>query len=480
MAGTRRQFLAAAGAAGAALYLDNGELRRPRAEGPNILLVVIDSLRADHALGARAQTPAIDALAARSVRFPNVFPEAMPTVPARNSILSGRRQFPFRDWHEHRGLIAKPGWEPLERQESTFPRALWRAGWWTGYVTDNPFLGFSQPYELFRRGFDLFVRHGGQIGGGEGRVDPATLDHWLHPAVRAAGMSERVRRYIANSDHSLDERRSFAARVFGSAREALAAAARRRPFLLVVDSFQPHEPWTPPRRYVDLYGDLDYAGPEPAMPWYGRVDRWLAGEERDVVLERLRALYAASVTMTDHWLGTLMDRLHELRLQDDTVVALVSDHGILLGERGWTGKISAELHPELINVPLLVAEPSGRAAGTESLFLASTHDLAPTLLSLAGVERPEEMEGVDLSPVFRGQALPSRPYAYGGYSNSHFVRNARWAYIAGNRDERAKLFDLRRDAGELRDVGSAHPDLVRELRARIDRATGGSLPSYGG
>jgi arylsulfatase A-like enzyme len=457
--------------------LGDGSFSRPQADGLNMLLVVIDSLRADHALGPRARTPALDALARGASRFPNAFPEAMPTVPARNSILSGRRMFPFNDWHDQRGLVAKPGWEPPDRPDDLFTRVLWRAGWWTAYVTDNPFLGFSSPYEPFRRGFDVFVRHGGQIGGVDRPVDRRTVDHWLHPAVRAAGMSERVQRYIANADYSRDERESFAARVFGSAAETLRVAARKRPFLLVVDSFQPHEPWTPPRRYVDLYGDPDYTGPEPAMPYYGRVENWLDDDELAVVLDRMQALYAAEVTMTDRWLGMLLERLCDLRLEDETVVALVSDHGILLGERGWTGKISTELHPELINVPFLVVDPL-RHTGSESRFFASTHDLAPTLLSMVGVARPAAMTGVDLSPSFGGNPLPARSYAHGGYSNSHYLRNERVAYMADNSGERARLFELREDPGELEDVAREHPELVTRLYATVRDRAGGALPGY--
>jgi arylsulfatase A-like enzyme len=477
MRATRRQLLAAAGAAGAALYLGEGGFTRPRAEGPNIVLLVLDSLRADHAFGRRARTPAIDALVRHAARFPNTFPEAMPTVPARNSILSGRRMFPFRDWHDRPGLIAKPGWEPPESVDDLFTTAFWRAGWWTGYVTDNPFLGFSEPFEPFRRSFDVFVRRGGQIGGGYRTVHGVTLDHWLHPAVRAAGMTERVRRYISNANYTDDEQNSFAAWVFSSAAELLRTAARRRPFLLVVDCFEPHEPWTPPRRYVDLYGDPDYAGPEPAMPYYGRAETWLDDGELPLVLDRMRALYAAEVTLTDRWLGFLLERLYDLGLDSETVVALVSDHGILLGERGWTGKISTELHPELINVPLLIADPA-RASESASAFYASTHDLGPTLLSLAGLERVPAMDGVDLSPALDGEALPARRHAYGGYSNSHFVRDRGLAYMADNRGERAQLFDLRNDPRELTDVAGSHPDVIRRLNALAQERAGGALPWY--
>ena len=111
-----------------------------------------------------------------------------------------------------------------------------------------------------------------------------------------------------------------------------------------------------------MYGK--WRGPEPAMPRYGRVDNWLRPGQRGPVVRRLRELYAAEVTMTDRWLGVLMNRLHDLNLENDTVVALVADHGILLGEHGWTGKISTALHPALTQIPMVVVDPAPAQAGT--------------------------------------------------------------------------------------------------------------------
>ena len=120
-----------------------------------------------------------------------------------------------------------------------------------------------------------------------------------------------------------------------------------------MDTYEPHEPWTPPRHYIDLYGDPDWRGPEPGTLRYGRVSNWLDPDEAPQVLNRLRALYAAEVSMTDRWMGILLERLHDLQLDRETIVVLVADHGIFLGERGWTGKISIALHPELAHVPLV-------------------------------------------------------------------------------------------------------------------------------
>jgi arylsulfatase A-like enzyme len=480
VASTRRGFLSAAAAAGAALYLGAPYVPHPPKDAPNILMVVIDTLRVDHVYGRRAQTPVMDALAAEGLTFTDVYPESMPTVPVRNAILSGRRMFPFRDWHDHRGLLAKPGWEPLDDTTETFTSFLSRHGWWTGYVTDNPFLGFSQPYDPLRRSFDLFVRHGGQVGGRDVPVPAVKLDHWLHPAVQAAGMTERVRRYIANADYAEDERRSFAANVFGSGVDALSLAARHRPFALVVDAYEPHEPWTPPRHYSRLYGDPDYRGPEPAMPRYGRVENWLDPSDVDLVLERLGVLYAAEVSMTDHWLGALLERLHNLGLERETIVVLLGDHGIQLGDRGWTGKISIALHPELIQVPLVIVHPEGLRAGEQTSYHASTHDLARTLLSMVGLRTPDRFEGVDLSTLLRGVDPPERDIVYGGYSDSHFLRSEHWTYMSDNALKRPKLFDLVEDPGETSDVALEQPDVVEELHATIVDRVGGPIPSYTG
>jgi arylsulfatase A-like enzyme len=478
---TRRRFLQTSAAAAAGAALGDPAALAARADRPNVLLIVIDSLRTDYvgAYGSRVRTPNIDALARDGLRFTRAYPEAMPTVPARNSILSGRRTFPFRGWFDRAGLIGQPGWSPLGDVPVALPALLRRAGFWTAYVTDNPFLGFAASYSPFRGSVHRFVKTGGELGGGR-RVSSVPRDvllHWLHPSIRRAKY-ERVGLYMANSRYWDDERRSFAARVFSDAVAVLDIAARNRPFALMVDTYEPHEPWTPPPRYLRMYGDPDWRGPEPAMPHYSRTDKWLSPREQGPVLRRLRDLYAAEVTMTDRWLGVLLDKLHDLGLEDDTVVVLVSDHGILLGEHGWTGKISVALHSALVRVPLIVVDPRRGRRARQSDWFASTHDVAPTVLSMAGVRVPERMDGVDLSRPLRGRKLPKRPYAFGGYSNEFYIRTDHWAMWADNRPRHFHLFDLDRDPGEFHNVAARHPNLVRELYEKVRERAGGRLPYY--
>jgi arylsulfatase A-like enzyme len=448
-------------------------------ERPNVVLIIVDTLRADHAYGKRARTPNIDALAREGLSFTRFYPEAMPTVPARRSILTGRRVFPFRGWHPYRGLLPEPGWAPIANVDTTFTSHLRRAGYWTAYVTDNVSLGFSPPWGPFRRSFDRFIRRGGQIGGKSGAgVSESELRHWLPPEIEDYETRERVRRYLANGHYEHDETQSFAARVFRDATRVLETAAEsHRPFALVVDTFEPHEPWTPPRRYVDMYGDPDYRGPEPARPYYAPVGRYLHGHTGEVLLQRMRALYAAEVTMTDRWLGVFLDRFHELRLERDTVVVLVSDHGFYLGDYGYTGKIAHVLHPPLIRVPLIVIDPARRHAGRTSTDLASTHDVGPTILSMVGLAPPPAMDGVDLSRFFDGRQPPRRPYAFGGYGNNYFVRTQRWAMYGPNSGGGYHLYDKRADKAEGRNVAAAHPGKAAQLHSVVRRRAGW-LPTF--
>jgi arylsulfatase A-like enzyme len=477
---TRRRLLQAGAGATVAAAAGYGAASLVASERRNVVLIVVDTLRVDHVFGDRARTPSIDSLAAAGVSYTNCFPEAMPTVPARNSILAGRRQFPFRDWRRHRGLVDQPGWEPLDALDQSLLSVLRRSGYWTAYATDNPFLGFARPFAPLRRSVDRFARSDGQLGPGRNpeAISERELRHWLHPSIENTDTRRRMANYLANNRrYQEDESQSFAARVFEDGIRLVDQAPQGKPFALVLDTFQPHEPWTPPRAYVDLYDAPAHRGREPSLPPYERVDAYL-GKGRQAVLDRMRALHAAEVTLTDRWLGAFLDHLRARGLERDTAIVLVGDHGIYLGERGWTGKISISLHPELIQVPLIVVHPRRKLAGRRSRYPASTQDIAPTLLSLAGVDVPKAMDGADLSRPFRGRELPERPYSYGGYRNSFFIRNRRWALFGHNSGDGLRLYDLRRDPGELRDVARGHRDVVRRLSRRVVAGAGGRLPYY--
>jgi len=448
----------------------------------NLVVVVLDSLRHDY-VGAYGnpwiRTPAIDALARESLRFTRAFPEAMPTVPARRSLMMGRRVYPWHDWKPTRNLPGSPGWTGLSADTTTWLKTLRRHGYWTGYVTDNPFLGFAPEWAGFRSTLSRFHRVGGQVGAlrPAGTVSEQQVLHWLPRGMRTERYLKGMRQHLANVAGARDERDACAARVFARGIDELVAAMRNRPFALVVDSFDPHEPWTPPQRYLDLYADRHYDGSWPGNVRYAHSDYMAAA-----AVKRLPAVYGASLTLADTWMGHFLERFYASGLQHETVVVFLSDHGILLGDRGWTGKPALELHPELIQVPFLLRDPSGRMAGQTTPYFVSPHDVGPTLLRMTGMPTPSDMNGVDLSPLLsNGRPRLRRRFCFGGYANHWYYRDDQWALIADGNNSGRELFDLTKDPGEQTSVARDHPDLLDKIYKRVLHSAGARrLPFFGG
>jgi arylsulfatase A-like enzyme len=479
---TRRRFIqaGAAGAVGAALLPTAGcSIEESGATGRmNVLLLIIDSLRPDHvgAYGSpQIQTPNVDRLANLGLRFNRAFPEAMVTIPARRSIFTCRRIFPFRHFVPHPELGESPGWLPIDDTKRTFTSVLRDQGYWVAQVSDNPHLAFTRAFEPFRRSFDHWTAIVGQAGFYKPpeTVPWRVVRQWLPPQLRDERYMPGMRKYLANTGAGVDEEQTCAARVFKSAADLLNEARMRQPFALTVDCFDPHEPWSPPRKYIDMYGDPGYRGPDIGVTRYGFSH---FSEEQ---LRRLHAIYAGEVTMTDRWLGHFLDRFYGMGLDENTVIILLSDHGYLLGERGYTGKVPSQLHPEFAQVPFIIVHPDRKAAGEVSGYFASTHDVGPTLLSMVGVDRPRWMEGTDLSSLLDGRRpRERRDFHYGGMYNRFYIRTDDWVLIGDNRGRERHMYDLRLDPHEFNNVVEQHPRVNEELYRTVLEAAGGPLPYY--
>ena len=184
----------------------------------------------------------------------------------------------------------------------------------------------------------------------------------------------------------------------------------------------------------------------------------------------MRQLYAAEVTLVDAWLGRFLDRLANLGLAENTLVVLLSDHGVLLGEYGWVGKRYSEIHDELSHVPFLIRHPGARGKGQASPYFTSTHDVGSTVLSVLGQEIPAHMDGVDLSPLLDGRPpAKKRPYRTAAYNDHVAAADDRWLLISDNRGAEKRLY-ARND--ETVDVASRHPRHVRRLSGYVLRDAG--------
>jgi arylsulfatase A-like enzyme len=490
---TRRGILRAGGAGAAGLTLLGaaacnkdeaaGQTKAfKRAQAPagamNVVVVVMDSLRADHIYGPHARTPTFDKVAKEALRFTRAFPEGMPTIPARRAIMSGKRTFPFRGWHPYRDLPAQPGWEPVDNDGQMWAEFLRGQGWTTGYITDNPHM-LLPVHKRFRGKFDRVELVDGQVPPRRKpahRASRAELNEVMPPSLRGSKAEPRMAAYLAMNPRDRAEEDYLSAKVFRSGMSWVEWAQARQPFALVIDSFDAHEPWDAPTRLRDLYGPPSERI-EPIQPFPTPAAKAASLSLSHGILRRMRQLYAAEVSLVDAWLGNFLDRLANLGLAENTLVVLISDHGVLLGEYGWVGKRYSEIHTELSQVPMLIRHPAGKAKGKTSSYWASTHDVGPTVLSALGYDPPGKMNGADLSPLLDGkQPAQKRSYSTASYNTSLAARDDNWLLIADHAGAVKRLYSLRKEGA---DVAASNPGQVNRLWGQIKRDAGPKgLPKF--
>ena len=441
----------------------------------NAILVILDSLRKDH-IGAygneEVRTPNLDALARESLRFTRALPDSLPTLCARRSIHTGMRTWPFRNFVKLPGETFQPaGWQPIPEVQNTVSETLFASGYTTAMFADTQPL--FHPSMNFQRGFGVFEWLRGQerdrfrpkLGVPEEQIRQNTV-----PGNDKI-MVDKVRQYLANTRDRRTEEDWFAPRLFTRGMEYLEQAGEGQPFFLVLDSFDPHEPWDPPEEYVSIYDD-GYDGRDPIVPNYGPAD-WIGDEE----LERMKALYSGEVTMVDRWLGHFLDKMESTGRMDDTLLIVLADHGVAQGEHGYTGKPYRALWPELTDIPFFIRHPEGKGAGQTSDYFASTHDVAPTILDATGLAPPQNLDGQPLTLLLEGSEPQPRSHFTLGYDKYVWARDERYVMFGRNDRSGLKLYDLESDPDMNHDVAGDNPEIVKRMfEDYILEDAGGSLP----
>jgi arylsulfatase A-like enzyme len=421
----------------------------------NVILIIVDSLRKDH-VGAYGnswiRTPNLDALAAESLRFTRPYPESIPTIPARRAIHTGMRTFSYPKYNTtFRQGETNFGWFPIPEDQTTLAEILSQEGYNTLAITDT----YVQFPMSFDRGFDEFRSIRGQEN--DRYKDPDSVSQERMDKYLPIQESE-TRQHLANTQGRKNEKDWFAPKVFLGASDLLEGARDKQPFFLTVDCFDPHEPWDTPDEYIRLYESDDYDGREPFTPIYGK-ENYLTDRQ----LTRMRALYAAEVTMMDRWLGEFMQKARDLDVLDNTLVILLSDHGHLLGEHGYTGKSKRALWPELTDIAYLVRHPEGKRAGETSDYYASTHDVSPTILSMLGVNPPVPMQGQDLSVLFNGKDPEPRNHFASAYGDHVWCRDEEHSMFCRIDKTDFKLYNLRTDKDQIKNIAADQPDIADQM-----------------
>jgi arylsulfatase A-like enzyme len=430
--GTARPALARAGAAH-----PEGEPIRP-----NIVLVTIDTLRADHlsAYGyARRTSPALDALAREGVLFERAFAQSSWTKPSTASLLTGR--YPSM----HRLYLEKAS---LAEREVLLPEILREHGYTTAALSGNPWI---RP----EFGFDQGVEHFYSVRA-EGLAHGTLFMNALKSANKlvdvGAMLYNRVKRLVVGHLAPTERDRRLNA-------EAGRWLARQgaKPFFLYLHYMSPHQPYTAPPPFDHAFVPDPRATPVTVYP----RKTYLFFETGDPLPEPKRqdliGRYDGAILFADSILGELVETLRHLELLDDTLVIVTSDHGEEFYEhRNWGHGQS--LYNELIHVPLVMHWPARLPRERRVARVVRSVDVMPTILDLLDIPPSAPLAGRSLLDVIGDESAPGWDEAY---AELLFREASVRALIRGDEKVletvrggrlRRELYDLAGDFDEQRDL----------------------------
>lgn len=410
---------------------------RTKPPGPNLILISIDTLRADH-LGCygypRPVSPTLDAFAAEAIVFNDVFADSPWTLPSHATMLSGHGSLTHGAVLHNRGIAG----DILLLSE-----ILREAGYQTKALVSSIFLS---PNYGFAAGFNEY--------------------HFWADNRRSDVLIDRAMRLVDERDD---------------------------PFFLFLHLFDPHWPYDPPVDWLgkrrDEYKDVN----RPAQ--FPEFLAWALQAGPDLQ-EKARRLYDEEISFTDAQLGRFFTYLHETGLWNQTVVAVTSDHGEELLDHGLWGH-GHSLYQEQLRVPLIVhlppryALPPRRIAAPVGLI-----DLTPTLLDLLNVPAPVAMEGRSLVRLLRGDDAATGEECYLAHlrlspphaAEQFALRQGPYKYFSPAGDvpfgdytlpHPEQLFDLAADPGEQTDLSQDRPEDLLLLRESLNELLGRRLDRGG-
>jgi len=382
---------------------------------PNVVLISIDSLRADH-LGIygypKATSPAIDGFAGEASTFEHAVSVSSWTLPAHMSMLSCVPP-------EVHGVVDDG--LAVSKRLPLLADILRQAGYDTLGVVSAPYLssvfGFASGFREY---------------------DDQTVSFPSNRASHRGETSSRVHKRVLEL---LDD-----------------ATA---PFFLFIHYWDVHYDYTPPAPFDTLF-DQDYTGDLSGARFEGNARIVADMPARD--LEHLVALYDGEIAHTDSYIGALMSELKERDLWQDALVILTADHGEEFFEHGAKGH-RKNLHAETVNVPLIIKSPRGADAVRETM-LVGTIDIMPTVLRTAGLPVPRHCGG---RPILPTDDLEPRPYFSALRGRFKTMRDGSFKLFRDARSGQEMLYETSRDPAESLDVARGYPKTMRTMRAELQR-----------
>ncbi len=429
---------------------------------PNLILVTTDQQRYD-TLGVTGneaiRTPTLDEMAGRGTFFRNAFVQNPVCIPSRACMQTGR----YTHQHGVRYMEAVidttpglPGWE------HTFMEHLQAAGYETGAVGKihmMPEKDFHHLRVCGGKGARWIHSEGQEIG--PGPLGP-TYRGWLeerHPGGYEMIYEQRRRPEYRGQMTAIVNVLPVEEYVdYWIAEEAIEFIRqdRSRPFFLWIGFCGPHGPMDPPAPYDELY-------PFDEVPWPKTLDAPQVPDNsfrqrvhRDpTLMRRVISYYWALVTFIDDMMKRISDALDEEGLWDNTLLALTSDHGDMLGDKARMGK--GNFYDIVTHVPTFVIPPGRTPAVSGVNDVVEVMDIAPTMLDYAGVEIPSVMQATSLRPLIEGRGGGHEAVLCEYTTNDQSfsgkcVRTERYKYCFWTGDRADEFYDLEADPDELNNL----------------------------
>jgi arylsulfatase A-like enzyme len=345
------------------------------------------------------KAPNFERLGQKTVTFDNCYAGSLPCMPARRELHTGRHNFLHRSWG------------PIEPFDESMPETLKLQGVYT-HLTSDHYHYWEDGGATYHNRYSSWDGARGQEGDPwKAETAPQQTPASFENRPKIPGYEDILHHDLVNRKYMDTEEKQPQARTFAGGLEFIETNKHEDNWFLQIETFDPHEPFFTQEHYKALYPH-QYTGDPFDWPPYDYV------KEDDSLVEHVRYQYAALLSMCDHYLGKVLDAMDANNLWEDTMLIVNTDHGYLLGEKGWWSKTVMPVYNEIAHIPFFCWDPRSGKKNERRSSLIQTIDIAPTLLDFFGIEIPPSMEGHPLSPVLEADQ-PIRDYALFGYHGGH-------------------------------------------------------------